>query len=386
MKITQISIGRFHHFHLARQMERFGLLDKIYTGYPMFKLKEERGIDRNKIKTFPYLHAPYMKRHLVGLNNFDKLNKDWVWLDKFFVDKYAASKIKDKTILIALSSSGLQSAKVTKSKGGVYICDRGSSHIQFQDEILKEEYNKWGFIYKGIDPRIIDKELEEYDLADRITIPSTFSKNSFVSKGVNPDKIIKIPYGINLSRFNKTVETPKDLFRVIWVGGISLRKGFMYALDAFEKLNHPNKEFLVIGNISKEIKSLLINKNIENVVFKGNVSNVELKKYYSSSHVFVMPSIEDGFGMVLGESLACGCPVITTTNTGGLDLFEDGDEGFIVKIRSSDEILEKFQLLADNPDIQYNMSQKAIQKANNIGGWDDYGNQWKSLIDSFKTI
>ena len=46
MKIIQITIGRFHHFHLARQMEKHNLLEKIYTGYPKFKLKDETGIPK----------------------------------------------------------------------------------------------------------------------------------------------------------------------------------------------------------------------------------------------------------------------------------------------------------------------------------------------------
>jgi glycosyltransferase involved in cell wall biosynthesis len=385
MNVTQISIGRFHHFHLARQMERFGFLDKLYTGYPKFKLKDEKGIDMNKIKTYPYLHAPYMKRSVVGLNKFDWLNKEWVWYDKMLLDKCAASKIVDPTILIALSGSGLNTAKVVKEKGGVYICDRGSTHIQFQDEILREEYNKWGFKFKGVDPRIIDKELKEYQLADKITIPSTFAKNSFIEKGIDESKIVQIPYGINLSRFKKVSEVPNDVFRVIWVGGVSLRKGFMYAFNAFKKLEHPKKEFLIIGSISEEIKTLLTKENLENVIFKGNVNNTKLKEYYSSSHVFIMPSIEDGFGMVLGEALACGCPIITTTNTGGVDLFDDEEEGYIVPIRSSEKILEKMQFLADNPEIQKAMSRKSLIKAKNIGGWDAYGDLWKALIDTYNS-
>ncbi|WP_405565508.1 glycosyltransferase family 4 protein [Polaribacter sp. Asnod6-C07] len=386
MKVTQISIGRFHHFHLARQMERFGLLDKVFTGYPKFKLKDEKGIDINKIKTFPYLHAPYMKRNVIGLDKYDWLNKAWVWYDKLLVDSYAASKIDKPTILIALSGTGLKAGKVAKKKGGIYICDRGSTHIQFQDEILREEYEKWGFVYKGIDPRIIDKELEEYNFADKITIPSTFAKNSYIDKGINENKITKIPYGINLSRFQKTKITPIDVFRVIWVGGVSLRKGFMYALKAFQRLEHPNKEFLIIGSVSKEIKFLLTNENLDKIIFKGNVSNAVLKDYYSVSHVFVMPSIEDGFGMVLGESLACGCPIITTTNSGGVDLFDDSKEGFIVPIRSSDDILEKMQFLADNPEIQKRMSSNAEKKAKGIGGWDSYGDSWKLVIDNYNKL
>ena len=74
MKVTQITPGRFHHFHLARQLQKYDLLDSLYTGYPKFKLKDEQGIPQEKIKTFPWIQTPYMKRSLLGLNKFTSSN------------------------------------------------------------------------------------------------------------------------------------------------------------------------------------------------------------------------------------------------------------------------------------------------------------------------
>ena len=69
---------------------------------------------------------------------------------------------------------GKRAGKVTQEKGGKYICDRGSSHIRFQNEVLKEEYARWKIPFQEIDPRYIEKEEAEYELADRITVPSEF--------------------------------------------------------------------------------------------------------------------------------------------------------------------------------------------------------------------
>lgn len=380
MKVTQITSGRFHHFHLARQLERLNLLGLIYTGYPKFKLKDEQGINPNKIKTFPWIHAPYMKRGVLGLDKSIWLTKAWEWIAKQSLDKYVASQINYPTVLIGLSGSGLNAGRKTKNNGGIYICDRGSSHIRFQDEILKEEYKKWGFKFKGIDPRVIAKEESEYQLADRITVPSEFVRQSFIKMGVSEAKIIKIPYGARLDRFKKVAEPKENEFKVLWVGAVSVRKGFMYALDAFQKLKHPKKEFIVVGTIAKEIKILLLNKDLQNVVFKGNVFNKKLPELYSSSDVFLISSLEEGLAMVQGEALACGCPVIATENTGAADLFSDGVEGFIVPIRSPEAILEKLQLLADDILLRKKMSEAALIRVQQLGGWDTYGNNWKKLI------
>lgn len=381
MKVTQITPGRFHHFHLARQMEKHGLLDKIYTGYPRFKLKDEQGIPKEKIETFPWIQAPYMKRGSLGLNKFDWLNKSWSWFRVQTLDKYVAKNIDTKGVLIALSSSGLYAGKKMQALGGKYICDRGSSHIVFQNEILEEEYKRWGFHWKGIDQRIIEKEQEEYEQADCITVPSDFVMNSFIEKGVDKGKLIKIPYGARLDRFGRIGEPDKSKFTVLWVGAISLRKGFMYALNAFEAFKHSNKQFVVIGNLTNEIKILLKNKNLKHVIFKGNVPNEQLIEFYSSSDVFLLTSLEEGLAMVQGEALACGCPVIATPNTGSEDLITNGKDGFIIPIKDEQAIVDSFQKLLDTPGLRAEMSENAINRVQALSGWDTYGTNFKLLID-----
>jgi glycosyltransferase involved in cell wall biosynthesis len=180
------------------------------------------------------------------------------------------------------------------------------------------------------------------------------------------------------------VDPLDDEFQVLWVGGVSIRKGFMYALEAFQKLNHSKKKFIVVGNIEKEIKILLLNEKIDGVEFRGIVSNNKLPQLYSSSHVFLIASLEEGLAMVQGESLACGCPVIASENTGAQDLFSDGVEGFIVPIRSVQAIHEKLQLLADNEILRKQMSDAALIKVKELGGWDTYGQNWNNLIIEVK--
>ena len=96
----------------------------------------------------------------------------------------------------------------------------------------------------------------------------------------------------------------------------------------------------------------------------------------------VQPSIEDGFGLVIAEALACGCPVIATLNTGAIDLFSDENEGFIIKPRSVEKIYEKLEQLADDRNLRKRMSTNAILKTKKIGGWDQYGDRWISKLNN----
>ncbi len=380
MNVTQIAIGRFHHFHLARQLEKHGLLKAIWTGYPHFKLKEEGGIPAHKIKTFPWVQTPYMMRGRVNLHSWDWLNKEWEWLAQQSLDSHVKASIDSPTTVVALSASGLNAGRKAQKLGGHYICDRGSSHIVFQNEILKEEYKKWGFRFAGIDPRIIDKEEAEYQQCDRITVPSEFVKNSFIAKGVPKQKIVKVVYGARLERFKKIAEPDNARFIVLWVGGVSIRKGFMYLLQAFQQLKHPHKELVVVGTVEPEIKQLLMNQNVDNIQFLGHVANTELPRLYSKAHVFVLPSIEEGLAMVQGEAMGCGCPVIATGHTGAEDIFTNGKEGFIIPVGSAKPVEEALERLAQDSGLREQMSEAAMARVKAIGGWDGYGNAFAKLI------
>ncbi|WP_353195938.1 glycosyltransferase family 4 protein [Parapedobacter defluvii] len=382
MNVTQICIGRFHHFHLARQLEKHGLLNRIYTGYPHFKLRDEVGIPRDKIRSFPWLHTPYMFRSRIGLGNFAMLNKWWYWAAHDSLDRFVASRLHAPGVLVSLSSTGLHAGTKIQRLGGVYICDRGSSHISYQDELLREEHARWGIPFAGIDKKIIHKEQLEYQQADAITVPSEFVRQSFVRQGISANKLYKVPYGARLERFSRTQHPPENRFRILWVGAVTIRKGFMYLLKAFQRFSHPNKELLVIGNISAEVKSLLNGESLEHVRFMGQVANASLPDLYSSSHVFVLSSIEEGLAMVQGEAMACGCPVIATQHTGAEDLITNGIEGFIVPIRSTEDILARIQQLADEPHLRNQLGENALEKVKSLGGWDQYGGQYIQVIKS----
>jgi len=71
--------------------------------------------------------------------------------------------------------------------------------------------------------------------------------------------------------------------------------------------------------------------------------------------------------------MACGCPVIATTNTGAEDILDDGVEGFIVPIRDVDALADRMQYMADHPDERAAMGERARAKVQGLGGWHAYG-------------
>ncbi len=384
-KVTQISIGRFHHFHLARQLEKHGLLGALYTGYPRYKLADESGIPTEKIHTYPWVYVPYMARGRFGLSGWRWLDREWAWWAHETLDRHVERSLFDPTILIALSGSGLHAGRKAQKLGGIHICDRGSSHIRMQDELLHEEYQRYGERWQGIDPRSIAKEEAEYAQADIISVPSQFCYDSFVAQGVPEQKLLKIPYGSRLERFHHigAIQPENQEFRVLFVGAAGPRKGLIDLYAAFKRFRHPNKRLILVGSVAPEVQTCLALADQVEITAVGSVPNAQLADFYNHASVFVLPSIEEGLAMVIGEAMACGCPVIASSNTGASELITDGVEGFIVPIRSPDLIADRLQQMADQPELRERMGQAALARVRGLGGWDTYGDAWKGALAHF---
>jgi glycosyltransferase involved in cell wall biosynthesis len=231
------------------------------------------------------------------------------------------------------------------------------------------------------DIRAIVREEQIYAVADAITVPSSFAARSFIEEGVPAEKIWTIPYGVRLEKFVRKGEPPKDRFEVLFAGSVGLRKGFPYLLEAFAKVRHTAKRLRVAGALHPDLQTVLGRRlPQENVEMLGAVSQERMAELMSTSHVMVLPSIEEGLALVQGQALACGCPVLASTNTGGEDLFSDGVEGFIVPVRDVEALRDRMQQLADDPALQQRMSEAALARVRSIGGWAEYGDQWESLL------
>lgn len=379
MKIVLSTIGKFHTFDLARELQSHSALEAIYSGYPLFKLKDE-ALPDDKIRSFPWIHGPYMAwpgRERMGT----RFNRGWEWLDRMVFDRYVARSLPPCEVFVGLSGSGLRTGRIAKQRGARYVCDRGSTHIRVQDALLKEEHRNWGLPFEGIAPSIIDREEQEYAEADCITVPSSFNVRSFVRQGVSPDKVRRLPYGVDLGRFHPAGQPSKNGFDVLYVGALSLRKGIPYLMQAFKRLDHPRKTLTLAGSHTPEFIAWLQGKGLwdERVRLLGHVPQPQLKEIMSASHVMVLPSIEEGLAMVQAQAMACACPVIATAHTGAEDLFTDGVEGFITPVRNAAALADRLQTLADDRALRDRMSAAALLRVQQAGGWRDYGVQALNL-------
>jgi glycosyltransferase involved in cell wall biosynthesis len=383
LEVVQAVAGAFHHFDLARELHQRSSLKAIYSTFPWQRLVREQ-LPRDLVHTFPWIHSPLMiaERHWripAGLSRAVS------WQVAVTFDAWVTRHLPASDVYVALSGAGVSSGRRAQSFGAKYVCDRGSSHIRYQNAIVGEEFRRWGFNQTIVDPRFIAREEAEYAQADAITVPSEFARRSFIEMGVPAEKLHKIPYGVRLDRFRPVGEPPKDRFEVLFVGQVGLRKGVPYLLQAFAQLKHPHKRLRIVGGLSRDLRRILTQLPQDNVEFVGHLPQDRLSTVMSTSHVMVLPSIEEGLALVQAQAMASGCPLISSTNTGGEDLFTDNVEGFIVPIRAPEAITARLQQLADDAALQQRMREAALARVRRIGGWHQYGEEWMALLDRIVT-
>jgi glycosyltransferase involved in cell wall biosynthesis len=378
MKVTQAVFGVFHHFELAHQLRRRGHLQKIYSTWPWARLKRE-GLPRELVSCFPLLHTA---DYLLARTRFypsaisSKMNQ---WNALGF-DHWTRRVIEPCDAFIAISGAGLLTGQKVQAAGGKFICDRGSTHQRYQEQVVAEEYRRWGVPLVAPAAHILRREEAIYALADAITVPSNVARRSFLAMGVAPEKVHVIPYGVRLDRFAPTTAPSADSFDVLFAGQISLRKGIPYLLEAFARLRHPRKSLTLVGGVQDDLRSILSRFPKEKVTFTGSLPQTELARRMSSSHVLVLPSVEEGFGLVMAQAMACGCPVIASSATGAEHLFSDNEAGFIVAPRDTDALADRLQQLADDTALRQRMSAAALECVRHLGGWGNYGDLWDELL------
>ena len=365
MKVIVSAHSRFHSFELARQLQLRGHLYRMYTGYPGFKVRE---VDPTRVQSHWALSMAHHGAGRIGLHPVSRLMRVPAIVE---YDRWVARHLEPCDAVVSLPTFCLDTFRAAHRLGTMAICDCASTHPLVQREILLEEYRRFGVDTDLLDFRTLDREVAAIEGADCITVPSTVALQSYVAQGIEPRKLSRIPYGVDL-RMYKPLGKSDEVFRVLFVGQASLRKGVQYLLEATSQLRLPNFEVVFAGSVNDDVRNVL-RKHAGRFKHVGVVPRPQLASVYSQASALVVPSVEEGLALVQAQAMACGLPVIATTHTGAEDLFTDGLEGFIVQPRDPDAIRDAIMRLYADPQLREDMGGRALACVQQLGGWDSYG-------------
>ena len=164
---------------------------------------------------------------------------------------------------------------------------------------------------------------------------------------------------------------------MLFAGSLGQRKGLSYLLAAVERLAG-HVELTLLGSKTVEGCDALdaavrIHRWIPSLPHAAVLEEMERQD------VLVFPSLFEGFGLVILEAMSRGLPVIATSHTAAPDLLVDGEEGFIVPIRSADAIVEKLEILLREPERLRTMQAAALARAG-VHRWQDYRQRLSSAV------
>jgi len=381
MKVAVAAGGRFHAFHLAHQLNRYDVLHGLYTA--SYNSGDESYVPSQKIfynKTVGFLDKVYNSfggRYVLNPSSWYGIKDQWFddWFEQQFV------KTQGVDIVVGWSHYIGKSLHTIKQLGARVVLESGSAHILAQQKILEQECERWGVSTTPITVENREKMLFEYEHADFISVPSSCVKESFIEYGIPAHKLIMTPYGVDYESFYVSrLESPRK-FRLLFVGMISLQKGIGYLLEAWKRLNLPAHlaELVIVGAQLDYPRDLIVSPSVRYV---GPMRQTQLREMYAEASMFVLPSVQDGWGMVLSEALAAGVPVLCTDRTGGQDMIENNTHGFIVPHADIDALAEKIAWAYAHQDDLFNMGlagQTHIKKYS----WNAYG---KKIVKQYDRV
>jgi 1,2-diacylglycerol 3-alpha-glucosyltransferase len=191
-----------------------------------------------------------------------------------------------------------------------------------------------------------------FDRASIIIVPSKSVENIFKKYKIKkPIKILPTPLDLKILKKNKK---PNKELTILHVGRICKEKRIDIILNAFEKLNKKIDSTLIItsdGPDRKRLEKLCKKLGIEKKVnFTGYISDKKLLKFYSKADIFVSASDTETQGLVILESMACGCPVIARNALGFKDFVQNKKNGIL--FNNEDDLIENILLVKDDKNFR----------------------------------
>jgi glycosyltransferase involved in cell wall biosynthesis len=382
--------GKQHSYRHAANLQAAGHLAKFITsGYYkreawpdcMFQFfttldrfmrrRYHSGIDSARIVRRPGLEVPELLARLLLRNG--SLNDNLVYIrDKRFDHWVAKNWAGCADIFWGHQGSCLQSLRAAKKAGSLAVVEFTTGHVPSAVEILTRERDKhpeWadsiGNLYFADWYRHrLEQEPHE---ADFCIVASSFTRRSLTQIGVSDSRIRLLPLGAALQEFRYSPRSAQGPFRILFVGGVGQRKGIKYLLEAFSTLRIPRTELILAGPLMGSGKALKAYRG--KIKMLGRIDQSEVARWMHRCHVLVLPSLFEGFGLVIPEAMATGLPVIASTHTVGPELIEDGREGFILEPEDTEGLATKLDWLASHRTEAVEMGNRAAERAQ-VFSWD----------------
>jgi glycosyltransferase involved in cell wall biosynthesis len=153
----------------------------------------------------------------------------------------------------------------------------------------------------------------------------------------------------------------------LYVGRITARKGIKTLLEAcamLKKQGYADYTLLIVGkgDQQEELETFIKEQDFaDRVKWVGWVDYGSLGAYFQQADIFVFPTFEDVWGMVVPEAMVFGKPILCSKGAASCELIVEGENGYIFDPSNAKELADKMQILIENPDLIESMGEKSRQ-------------------------
>ena len=232
----------------------------------------------------------------------------------------------------------------------------------FQREIEKVPEAKSSLMEETEMSPLFAENDETFAQADAVISASSFTKYSLASAGSRAPAHV-VGYGVDLELFSARTEAPvAKRLTVGFVGALSQRKGARYLFAALSSLPVGAAKLIIFTRAAVD-RDLIRGFEGVDVEIRGGLSDVDLAADIKQCDLIALPSIAEGFGLVILEAMACGVPVLCTTSTGGADFIKHRQNGLLIEAGSSEAIHQELDWALTHRDELFQIGQAARGEA-----------------------
>jgi glycosyltransferase involved in cell wall biosynthesis len=270
----------------------------------------------------------------------------------------------------------LHTFRAAKRAGIRTVLNHATGPVRDWVRIMEPEYARVGLRLTDhcpYDEAYFAREDEEYALSDWHCAASSVVREQLIARGIEARRILLAPYGADPGIFFADDSPPPPDFRIVFAGQICLRKGLRTLLDALTLAGREEWRVDFYGGTQNEsARDLDAYRGATPLRFHGAVSQAALGAALRAGSALVLPSLEEGFGLVVPQALNCGLPAIVSDRVGGKDLVRHRENGSIVPATNAEALAAELEWWSQNP--------RRIRERH---GWEEPA---RILIDATKSL
>lgn len=287
----------------------------------------------------------------------------------------------DEVDVVHLWPSGaLETLRVARDLDVPTVLERPNAHTRYAYQVVQEECERLQVELPrrhehAFQKDVLAKEEAEYELADRLLCPSDFTVATFRDAGLPEDKLVRHFYGVDTELFFPE-ERAQERFTALFVGVAAVRKGLHFALEAWHRSTASVEgRFVIAGEILPAYRRVL-----EPMLSHPSVSVLghsdAVAELMRRSDVLMLPSLEEGFGLVCTEAMASGCvPLVSEACT---DLCRTGENALVHRVGDVDGLSAHLSLLSEDPALLRRLRDSGLRSRDEIS-WSAAGTRLASI-------